>query len=185
MKQISRTFSSCKTEILYPLNTSPFPQPLAPTIILSVSMNLTTLGTSHRCICAKSLQSCPILCNPKDYSPPGSSVHGTLQAIILEWVAISFSRGSSRPRDQTCVSCGSCIAGRFFTYELLRKPSHRWNRVFLFCDWLISHNIMSSRATHVIASGWIPFHFVYRPHFVHLFICQWTFSLLLPLGYCE
>ena len=131
MKQISRTFSSCKTEILYPLNTSSFPQPLAPTIILSVSMNLTTLGTSHRCICAKSLQSCPILCNPKDYSPPGSSVHGTLQAIILEWVAISFSKGSSRPRDQTYVSCGSCIAGRFFTYELLRKPSHRWNRVTL------------------------------------------------------
>ena len=57
--------------------------------------------------------------------------------------------------------------------------------VWLFCDWLISHNIMSSRSTHVIASGWIPFHFVCRPHCVHLFICQWTFSLLLPLGYCE
>ena len=136
-------------------------------------------------VCAKLLQSCPILCNPMDSSLPGFSVHGILQARILEWVVMPSSRGSSRPRDQTCVSCGSCIAGRFFTYELLRKPSHRWNRVFLFCDWLISHNIMSSRATHVIASGWIPFHFVYRPHFVHLFICQWTFSLLLPLGYCE
>ena len=43
------------------------------------------------------------LCNPMDYSPPDSSVHGILQARILEWIAISFSRGSSRPRDQTCL----------------------------------------------------------------------------------
>ena len=46
-----------------------------------------------------------------DCNPPGSSVHGILQARILEWVAISFSRGPSRPRDRTLVSC---IAGRFF-----------------------------------------------------------------------
>ena len=44
-------------------------------------------------------QSCPILCDPMDYSLPGSSVHGVSQARILEWVAISFSRGSSGPRD--------------------------------------------------------------------------------------
>ena len=44
-------------------------------------------------------QSCLILCDPVDYNPPGSSVHGILQVRILEWVAISFSRGSSRPRD--------------------------------------------------------------------------------------
>ena len=47
-----------------------------------------------------------------DWGPPGSSVHGILQARILEQVAISFSRGSSRPRDQTQVSH---TAGRFFT----------------------------------------------------------------------
>ena len=56
-------------------------------------------------------QSCLTLCDPVDCSPPGSSVHGILQARILEWVAISFSRGSSRPRDRTQVSC---IAGRCF-----------------------------------------------------------------------
>ena len=56
-------------------------------------------------------QSCPTLCDPMDYSPPGSSVHGILQVRILEWVAISFSRGSSQPRDRTRVSC---IAGRRF-----------------------------------------------------------------------
>ena len=43
---------------------------------------------------AKSLQSCPTLCDPTDGSPPGSSVHGIFQARVLEWVAISFSRGS-------------------------------------------------------------------------------------------
>ena len=49
---------------------------------------------------------------PKDYNPSGSSVHGVLQARILEWVAIPFSRGSSQSRDQTQVSC---IVGRFLT----------------------------------------------------------------------
>ena len=44
-------------------------------------------------------QSCPTLCDPMDCSPPGSSIHGILQVRILEWVAISFSRGPSRPRD--------------------------------------------------------------------------------------
>ena len=58
--------------------------------------------------------SCPTLCDPVDSSPPGSSVHGILQARILEWVAISSSRGSSLLRDQTRISC---IASRFFTAE--------------------------------------------------------------------
>ena len=52
------------------------------------------------------------LCNPIDCSPPASSVHGMLQARILEWVAMPFSRGSSRPRDQTWVSCSSCNCRR-------------------------------------------------------------------------
>ena len=54
---------------------------------------------------------------PMDCSLPGSSVHGILQARILEWVAICFSRRSSQPRDRTHDSCSSCIAGRFFTSE--------------------------------------------------------------------
>ena len=49
------------------------------------------------CLRAKSLQSCPILCDPMDCSPPGSSVHGISQARIMEWVVISFSRVSSHP----------------------------------------------------------------------------------------
>ena len=55
------------------------------------------------------------LCNLMDCTPPDSSVHGISQARVLEWAAISFPRGSSWPRDQTCGSCSiSCIAGRFF-----------------------------------------------------------------------
>ena len=57
-------------------------------------------------------QSCSTLCDPMDCSWPASSVHGILQARILEWVDIPFSRGSSQPRDQTQVSC---IAGGFLT----------------------------------------------------------------------
>ena len=53
------------------------------------------------------------------HSPPGPSVHGILQARILEWVAMASSRGSSQHRDQTQVSC---ITGRFFTTEPLGKP---------------------------------------------------------------
>ena len=64
------------------------------------------------CVCVKVAQSCLTLCNPMDCSLPGSFVHGILQARILEWFAIPFSRGSSQPMDQTCVSC---IAGGFFT----------------------------------------------------------------------
>jgi len=56
-------------------------------------------------------QLCPTLSNPMDGSPRGSSVHGILQATILEWVAMPSSKGSSRPRDQTQVSC---TAGGFF-----------------------------------------------------------------------
>ena len=57
-------------------------------------------------------------CDPMEYSPPGSSVHGIFQARMLEWVAISFSRGSSQPRDRTQVSC---TAGRFFTKTVIQK----------------------------------------------------------------
>ena len=59
-------------------------------------------------------KSCPTLCDPKDCSPPGSSVHGILQARTLEWVAICSSGGASGPRDWTQVSH---ITGRFFTTE--------------------------------------------------------------------
>ena len=63
-------------------------------------------------------QSCPALCGPMDCSLPGSAVHGIFQARILEWAAISFSRGSSQPRDRTQVFC---IVDRRFTIWATRK----------------------------------------------------------------
>ena len=73
-------------------------------------------------VCVLAAQSCLTLCDPMDYSLPRSSVHEILQATILEWVTICFSRGSSRPRNGTRVSC---IAGRFFTIWATRE-AHNW-----------------------------------------------------------
>ena len=67
------------------------------------------------------------LCNPKDCSPPGSSAHGPLQERTLEWVAISFSRGPSRPGDGTGLSCNPCL-GR----SILSPLSHAGNPYVLF-----------------------------------------------------
>ena len=64
------------------------------------------------------------LCDPMDCSLPGSSVHGIFQAIVLEWTAISFSRGSSQPRDWTWASC---TAGKFFTVWATRKACKQLN----------------------------------------------------------
>ena len=76
-------------------------------------------GWNLQCILmhASSLQSCPTLWNSMDCSSPSSSVHGILHARILEWVAMPSSRGSSWPRDQTCISCVSCIGRRVLYHE--------------------------------------------------------------------
>ena len=66
------------------------------------------------CCCSLIAKSCRTVCNCMDCNPPGSSVHGILPERILEWVTISFSRGSSQLRDRTCISC---LPGRFFTTE--------------------------------------------------------------------
>ena len=81
-------------------------------------------------------------CDPMDCSLPGSSVHGILQARILEWVSISFSRGSSQPRNWTWVSC---IAGRFFTDWAMRKaPSKGLKGCKIREDWQVRANHISS-----------------------------------------
>ena len=68
------------------------------------------------CVHAKSLQSCSIFCDPMDYSPPGSSAHGILQARILEWVAMPSCSGSFWLRDWTRISYVSCIV-RWLLYH--------------------------------------------------------------------
>ena len=87
-------------------------------------------------VCAKSLQSCPTLCDPMDCRPPSSSVHEILQARILDWVVMPFSGQSSWPRDQTHVSC---TADRFLPLGPSGEP--------------------------VNSLYWIPLHFVVFVHF--------------------
>ena len=102
---------------------------------------------------AKSLQSCLTLCDPMDYSPPGPSVHGILQARMLEWVAISSYRRSSWPRDWTCVSCDSCIADGFFTTEPLGKPWIMPNISHLFSS--LSYQVTSRQLRgRMVFSSW-------------------------------
>ena len=88
------------------------------------------------CIKVKSLSRVQ-LCDPTDCSLPGSSFHGIFQARILEWVAIPFSRGCSRPRDQTQ---GSCIAGRFFTFRATREA-------LCFCNFAVQGKQLRNSST--------------------------------------
>ena len=84
------------------------------------------------CVCTQSLQLCLTLWNPVDYSLPDSSVHGILQARILEWVVIPSSVGSSPPRDRTRVSC---MTGWFFTAEPLGNPLSVLGITFQSSGW--------------------------------------------------
>ena len=84
------------------------------------------------CVCT---QSCPILCDPMDFSLPGSTVHGIFQARILEQAAIFYSRGSTRSRDWTCISCVSCI-GRQNLYHCATWEARLQTLLSLAKVWL-------------------------------------------------
>ena len=81
--------------------------------------------------CVLVAQSCPALWDPMDYSLPGSFFHGIIQARILEWVAILFSRGSPQPRDRTQVYR---ITGGFFTNWATREDQSLSNNSVLFAQ---------------------------------------------------
>ena len=98
------------------------------------------------------------LCNPMDYSPPGSSVHGTFQARTLEWLAISSSRGFSQARGQTCVSRISCTAGVSFTTAPPGKPLKyqirtKSNQVSWRNGWFLLWNLWEKFRTFVISAS--------------------------------
>ena len=149
-----------------------------------------------------------------DCSPPGSSVHGIFEARILEQVAISFSRGSSRPRDQTCVSCiGRQILYHWAAREAqfihcIGKSSLLYSPVcYIFdstgisdsiCLWLTSLGIIPSTSIHVIADVktslflWLSGILLYAylcvytyTHHIFIHSCWWTLRLLLCLAYCK
>ena len=135
-------------------------------------------------VCA---QSCWTLCDPTDCSPPGSSVHGISQTRTLEWVAISSSRGSSRPRNQTHISCllhwqvnSIPLCYQFNTaicyiQKLLRvnpKSSHNKEKFFSFC--LILYEMMDV-------------HWIYCGNHFKMYASQvvMLFTLNLPNAVCE
>jgi len=106
--------------VLYPLFSLHSLCFLPPSLPLSHPSLLSFLANPNPCRKWKWKWS-PALCNPVDCRPPGSSVHGIVQARILEWVAISFSRGSSQPTDRTLVSR---IAGsRFILWATREAPT--------------------------------------------------------------
>ena len=97
-------------------------------------------------------QSCPTLCDLMDCSLPGSSVHGIFQAWILDWVAISYSRGYSQLRDQIAISCISCI-GRRILYHCATSEAHvqltyssvlsRYSVHCLYHLFILTHSLLS------------------------------------------
>ena len=126
-----------------------------------------TLYWFGACLCAQSLNSV-WLCNPMDCSLPDSSAHGIFQARVLEWVAISSSRGSYWPKDETCVSgIGRHILYHWATWELINKT------VTVFPFWF--HGL------------WIP-HYSALPSCLETFKktsvndylnCRWTWNVLI------
>ena len=110
-----------------------------------------------------------------DCSPPDSSVHGVLQARILEWIAISSSRGSSQPRDDlTC---------RLFLYSTYKQ--------YHISVWLTSSSVRIPRSIHIVAMAllysfyiWAMFCCIYVPHLLYPFFCWWIFRWHPCPGYC-
>ena len=116
-------------------------------------------------------QSCLTLCDPTDCSLPGSSVHGLLQARILEWVAIPSSRGSPQPRDQTWVSH---TAGRL----LSEPPGKPWNVRMIIYWWLCYFN---AEAWLQVTEPWrMCWAFVWRGSFLENFL---SFVSCFPLSH--
>ena len=107
------------------------------------------------CMWSEVAQSGPTLCNPIDCSLPGSSVHGIFQGIVLEWVAISCSRGSFQPRARTRVSH---IVDRRFTIWATREVP--WGYLYTYC---------------CLVSKWCPV--LLQPHGLLpvRFLCSWDF----------
>ena len=114
------------------------------------------LGVEFKCIRCWKAESCPTLCDHMDCSPPGSSVLGISQTRIVEWVANSFSRGSSQPKDQTCVSCIPCI-GRWIlycwaTWEAINKCIQGVGRRLLTAKEML---LSRASAKHFIVPIWV------------------------------
>ena len=97
-------------------------------------------------------QSCPTLCDFMNCSPPGSSVHGFVQARTLEWVAISSSRRSSLPKDQSHVSCNSCM-GRQILRLWFKSQCFHFSSFLSLCVCMHTH---THTHTHTVSKqAWV------------------------------
>ena len=103
-------------------------------------------------------QSCPTLCDPVDCSPPCSSVHGIFQARVLKWVATSFSRGYSRPRNRTQVTC------------IVSKTLYRLSHQGSLCCWYL-----------ILNSHFIHFCFIYSVLLIYISLGQCSMLIIIPI----
>ena len=142
-----------------------------------------------------SAQSCLTLCGPKDHSLPGSSVHGIFPAWILEWVAISYSRGSPQFRDWTHISYISCI-GRWIPYHYatweaprdtgdIEKASIETAYGFSSWSWSLAcsnHFLRSSLSHKSEKPGWMLAACIYSHFMGHRAVHKPTTSFSKPLS---
>ena len=124
-------------------------------------------------------QSCPALCDPIDYSLPGSSIHGIFQERFLEWLAISYFRESCWPRDQTHISCVALV-GRFFITVPPGNPLHMSSFIqsclTFAAPWIAAHQAPLSSTISQNLLKFISVESVMLSN--HLIFCH---PLLLPL----
>ena len=107
---------------------------------------LSTLQYNYAVLCAKLLQSCPTPCNPMDYSPPGSSVHGILQARILEWVAMPSPGDLPNPEIKPMSLMSPAFPSRFFTTSTTWEVPYNYEHILL--------SSMGSKALLIIFLVW-------------------------------
>ena len=113
------------------------------------------IGWAEYYYCCLVAQSWPTLCYPMDCALPGSSMHGISQTVILEWIAISYSRGSSWPRDWTCISC----TGRWIPYHCTTWEARINRHKLLYIKWAslvarLVKNPPAMRETWAWSLGW-------------------------------
>ena len=128
---------------------------MAPDIGLMVLYNLPLFTCAG--VHAKSPTSCSTLCNLMDGSPPGPSVHGTLQARIPEWVAMPSSRGFSWPRDRTCVSCVYCT-GRWVLCHWATWEALSFWRECISCYLLLLEGMVRIISKYLPNFFWVKHH---------------------------
>ena len=117
----------------------------------------------YTCVHAKSLQLCLTLCNPMDCSPPGSSVHGSLQARILEWVSTLSSRGSSWPRDQTPIAYISLHR------QVGSSPLAPPGKSNIYTGYTYNYEMITITTPHTINIFWYVVRTLYKIYFLSKF----------------